>query len=139
MKGKLCAVALLVTLFVTGSPAWAHHGASAYDLDKSVTAKATVTSLTWTNPHTLLNFTMKDDKGNVQEWHCEMYNPLYMERAGWTKDILKDGDEITVTFHPTKNGSPNGIIRAGDGKVVFNGKELSLVELDDSGDSPDQK
>jgi len=138
MNRNLCAFPLLAAaVILSAAPVWAHHGASAYDLQKTITSKATVTSLTWTNPHCLLNFDMKDESGNVQNWHVEMYNPLYMERAGWTKDILKAGDEITVTFHPTKNGTPNGLIRAGDGKVVFNGKQLSLDQQDGS-DAPDQ-
>ncbi len=57
-----------------------------------------------------------------------MYNPLYMTRAGWTKDMIKPGDEIMVTFHPAKNGTGNGYIRTGDGKIVWNGKELGLSE-----------
>jgi hypothetical protein len=139
MRRKSFAVSLLAAAAILfAAPAWAHHGASAYDLQKTITSKATVTSLTWTNPHCLLNFDMKDENGNVQNWHVEMYNPLYMQRAGWTKDIVKAGDEITISFHPTKNGTPNGYIRAGDGKVMFNGKELGLVEQDGS-DAPDQQ
>lgn len=135
MSKRFCALLILATVSVSSStPVWAHHGASAYDLQKTITSKGIVTSLTWTNPHCLLNFDMKDESGTVQNWHVEMYNPLYMQRAGWSKDILKAGDEITISFHPTKNGTPNGFIRAGDGRVIFNGKELSLAEQDGPAD-----
>jgi Family of unknown function (DUF6152) len=138
MRSKFCTFLLSAAIvLLVSAPLRAHHGSTAYDLKKTITSKATVTSLTWTNPHCLLNFDMKDDSGTVQNWHVEMYNPLYMERAGWSKDILKAGDEITISFHPTKNGTPNGFIRAGDGKVTFNGKELSLVEGDGSSDTTD--
>lgn len=140
MKSKSSGLLLSASLMLLASaPARAHHGSAAYDLQKTITSKATVTSLTWTNPHCLLNFDMKDDSGVVQHWHVEMYNPIYMERAGWTREILKAGDEITISFHPTKNGTPNGFIRAGEGKVVFNGKELGLVPQDGSTDTSAQQ
>ena len=113
------------------APAMAHHGSAAYDLQKTVTSKATVTSLTWANPHCLLNFDTTEASGDVKHWHVEMYNPVYMTRAGWNRNRLKAGDEITITFHPAKNGTGNGFIRAGDGKIMFQGKELSL---DNGGD-----
>lgn len=128
MKIKFLAIlAVMAGLLAISVPTFAHHGASAYDMSKSVTSKATFTSLTWSNPHCLLNFDIKDEKG-VTHWSIEMYNPLYMTRAGWTKDMIKPGDEIMVTFHPAKNGTGNGTIRNGDGKIVWNGKELGLSE-----------
>jgi hypothetical protein len=119
-------VVALLTLY--SAPLFAHHGAAAYDMAHTITAKATVTSVTWINPHTVLNFDVKDDSGKVIHWQAEMYNPLYMVRSGWTKDTLKNGDEITVTFNPAKNGSPNGLIRENVSKIVFNGQELGLTQ-----------
>ena len=129
MKNKPWAFAFMGTLLlVAAAPTFAHHGSAAYDLTKTVTSKATVTDLTWSNPHCLLNFDIADEKGTPKHWHVEMYNPLYMTRAGWNRNILKSGDEITISFHPAKNGEGNGYIRFGDGKVMFNGKELSLSD-----------
>ena len=113
---------------MASAPLFAHHGSAAYDLTKTITSKATVTGLTWSNPHCLLNFDIADEKGAPQHWHVEMYNPLYMTRAGWNRNILKAGDEIMISFHPAKNGMANGYIRLGDGRVMFNGKELSLSD-----------
>jgi hypothetical protein len=129
IKTKLVAVITVVIGLSVFSPStFAHHGTSSYDLTKTITSKATVTSLQWENPHCVLNFDIKDDKGVVTHWGVEMYNPLYMSRAGWTKNLLKAGDEITITFHPAKNGTGLGYIRDGDGKIIFNGKSLSLAE-----------
>jgi len=106
----------------------AHHGTPAYDLSKTISTKAIVTSLEWNNPHCLLRFDAKDDKGAVRHWTLEMYNPLYMSRAGWSKDTLKAGDEIDVSFHPSKNGASNGIVHLGESQIVVRGKTLSLDE-----------
>ncbi len=128
------AIAPLLAIALLAAPAFAHHGAAAYDLGKTISSQATFTSITWTNPHCLLNFDMKDDTGEVRHWHVEIYNPTYMTRAGWSKNLIKPGDQITITFHPARNGQPNGYIRAGDGKIVYQGKELSLNP--DDGSSP---
>jgi hypothetical protein len=107
---------------------FAHHGTPAYDLAKTITSKATVTSMEWNNPHCLLHFDIRDVKGIVHHWTVELYNPLYMTRAGWSKDTLRAGDEINISFHPAKNGATNGIVRVGEGKIVSNGQSLSLDE-----------
>jgi Family of unknown function (DUF6152) len=119
-------------LFAIGATAvFAHHGSAAYDMSKSLTLDGTVTSLDWNNPHCLLHFDAKDDKGEVQHWTIELYNPLWMTRAGWTRTSLKAGDPITITFHGTKSGAPNGYIRDGDGKLTSNGKELGFHQAGD--------
>jgi Family of unknown function (DUF6152) len=129
MKAKLLTVlATLAGLSVVALSGFAHHGSSAYDFTKLVTSKATVTTLMWGNPHCILKFDIKDEKGAVTPWSLEMYNPLWMTRAGWTRDTLKSGDEILVTFHPTKNGSGNGYIRIPECKILFHSQSLNLDE-----------
>ncbi len=122
------ALALLAGLLLVSGTTFAHHGSSAYDFTKLITSKATVTGLEWGNPHCILKFEAKDDKGVVTPWSLEMYNPLWMARAGWTRDTLKSGDEIVVTYHPAKNGSANGYIRIPESKIVFHGRSLNLDE-----------
>jgi len=121
-------VSTIAVLLMVAVPVLAHHGSSAYDLTKTTTLKATVTGWVWSNPHCLLEFDAKDDTGTVRHWALETYNPLWMSRAGWTRDTLKPGDEIEISFHAAKNGTPNGYIREGDGKIIFQGKELNLSQ-----------
>ena len=113
-------------LAITPRAMLAHHGTSGYDLQKWITLEGTVTSLDWSNPHCLLHFDAKNEAGEVQHWTIEMYNPLWMARAGWTRTSLKAGDPITITFHGSKSGSPGGYMRDGDGKLTSNGKDFSL-------------
>ena len=124
-----CAAAAL--LMFAPRPMLAHHGAAAYDLQKSTTLEGTVTGLDWSNPHCLLHFDAKNEAGEVQHWTIELYNPLWLTRAGWKRTSLKPGDPITITFHATKNGAPNGYIRDGDGKLVSSGKEFSFHQEGD--------
>jgi uncharacterized protein DUF6152 len=112
---------VLVGLFTVSAPVFAHHGNAAYDYEKTVTLKGTVTQWVWSNPHCLLKFDVKDDKGNVQHWVTEASSPVDMLRIGWSNNALKSGDEITIELMPSKNGTPVGRIRQvtqSDGTVL---------------------
>jgi len=98
----------------------AHHGTAVYDTVKPVTIKGTVTNWTWSNPHCLLEFDVKDDSGNVVHWITETSNPTDMSLKGWTKQTFKPGDEVTVTMIAAKNGRPIGRIQ----QVMLNGQAL---------------
>lgn len=88
-------------------PLSAHHGTGvAYQIDKTITLKGTVTEWIWANPHCGILFDVTDDKGSVEHWGAELGNPHSLSMAGLSKDILKPGDKITVTGHPAKSGAP---------------------------------
>ena len=59
---------LSVSFFLMSIPLLAHHGGSEYDMTKVVSLKATVTDFQFVNPHTLINFTVKDDSGERAEY-----------------------------------------------------------------------
>ena len=110
MKRKLAAsFAFAVGLLMVCSPTLAHHGTSvSYDMKRTITLKGTVTEFVWANPHCQLYFDVKDDKGNVAHWGGEFMSPNRMAKAGWSKNILKPGDQITITLFPSKLGKNFG-------------------------------
>jgi hypothetical protein len=108
MKNKHIAVLLGLVFLITLAPPFAHHGNSSFDTDKKVTMKATVTEWVWANPHCWLKFEATDEKGNVVHWVAETSNPSDMTNLGWSKQIFKPGDHVTVTLQPVKNGAPIG-------------------------------
>ncbi len=116
MKLRFGAVVLALLLAATGL--FAHHGNAIYDSGKTITVKGVVTQWLWANPHCLLDFDAKDDSGKVVHWTAELSNPLDIMSAGYSKKLLKPGDEVEVTMIPAKNGEPLGRIS----RVVFNGK-----------------
>jgi len=132
MRG-FAALVLVAALLPASAPVFAHHGNAQYDLQHSKTLTATVVSFVWSNPHCILGFDSKDDKGSVTHWFVEMHNPILMTRAGWTSKTLKPGDEIQVTFHPAKNGSGSGQLYGGDAKISLHGTELPLEIGGDAG------
>lgn len=126
---KLGVMALwTVALVLAGSTAvFAHHGNAAYDETKEVTLKGTVTEFDWANPHAQIYFDVKEAKGSVVHWGCETLSPGKLTRAGWSKDAVKAGDQITITLVAAKNGAPVGFLH----KLVIDnsGKQLGIQEL----------
>jgi len=112
-------------LFLGSTPVFAHHGTAAYDQQKKVTLKGAVASFEWTNPHCQIHLDVTDDKGQVTHWNFEAQPPNILTHAGWTRNTLKPGDQITVIGTAAKNGSSIGIIQ----KVVLaDGQELTMEE-----------
>jgi hypothetical protein len=100
-------LALVVGFILVGVPLFAHHGTGvAYETEKKVTLKGTVTELIWANPHCGILFDVTDDKGQVVHWGAELGNPHALSEAGMSKDVLKPGDKITITGHPARSGAP---------------------------------
>ena len=122
MKRVVVLTAWAVALLMVAGPLCAHHGMGTYDGQRLTTVKGTVTRFDFFNPHVLLYFDVKDASGKVVKWVAETGSPNMMHRAGWNKTTLKSGEEITVTGHPAKDGSPNMRFR----KVLLpDGQELN--------------
>jgi hypothetical protein len=122
VKNKYVAVVLGLGLLITVTPLFAHHGNSNFDTDKKLTMKATVTEWVWANPHCFLKFDATDEKGNVVHWVAETSNPADMTNlGGWSKQVFKSGDHVTVTLQPVKNGAPIGRVMQ---VVLSNGQTL---------------
>lgn len=118
----------LAIVLIYSTAVFAHHGTTAYDVSKTITTEAIVTTFEWANPHCLLEVDIKDASGKIQRWTIQTYSILYLGRAGWTRNTLKPGDKITISFHPAKNGTTIGYIRDGDGKIVVGGQELKFSD-----------
>ena len=129
MKNRLLQVVstVIVGLLVAAVPVFAHHGAVAYDDLKVVTISGTVTDFQFINPHCIVSVDAKDSSGNMQKWTVETPPPSMMKHsAGWYRDMMKAGDQITVDLHIAKNGSNVGKI-AGSGNMILNGKHIQAA------------
>jgi hypothetical protein len=105
-------LAMALGLLMFSVPLFAHHGTAAYDYTKTFTEKSTITSFKWANPHCQIEFDFKDDAGAAEHWNIEAFNPAMLRREGWNlgRESLKPGDEVTMSFHPAKNGMKIGIL-----------------------------
>jgi hypothetical protein len=124
MKRAVLMVLGVLAVFATSQVA-AHHGGAAFDQTSSVTLQGTMTELQFTNPHVLLFFDAKNDKGEMENWSGWLTAPNKLARAGWSKRTLNPGDKVTVTGTPHKGGNKVLQIRK---LVGADGMELPLFE-----------
>ena len=110
MKTRRIAASLLAGVLAVCLPVFAHHGNAAYDGTVTVLKNATVTKLAWANPHTIILFDVKDDKGELVHWSSELGSPSALGLLGWNKASLQPGDVITVYIHQAKTKNPVGRI-----------------------------
>ncbi len=98
----------LTAAAAAGLPAVAHHSFAMYDI-KTLTFKGTVKSFQWTNPHVIVWVLVQPEDGSAaQEWSFETTSPGVLTRSGWTRQTLKAGDRVSVTFSPLRDGSHGG-------------------------------
>lgn len=105
----LLLAALVLTL--PGPMALAHHAGTAFDMTRQLTVAGTVSEFKWVNPHIWIYLMVPDENGDMVEWRLEGGSISILGRAGWTSDILRSGEKITVTVHPLRSGEPGGEFR----------------------------
>lgn len=101
----------------------AHHSFGAvFDANKPVTLTGTVTKLEWTNPHSHLYISVKDEAGKTVAWTLEGYPATVLSRTGWKRDeTVKPGDTITIFGWRARDGSATAHLRQA---TLANGQKL---------------
>jgi hypothetical protein len=122
MRTKLLPlVAFAICVAATAAPVFGHHAWRGYDMKHVTTMTGTVTGFDFGNPHVWMNLDVKNDKGDVEKWSAGGPSPSRMANAGWTKDTLHAGDQITIVG----NRIGDGTYKLRLSKVVLeNGREL---------------
>ena len=103
----------------------AHHAfAAEFDRAKPVKVQGSVVKMEWTNPHIWIYVDMKDEKGTLVRWQCEGGSPNTLTRQGWSRDSLKQGDQVVIDGYRAKDGSNtcnSSSVTLADGKRLFAG------------------
>ena len=114
---------VVVVTLAAGASLVAHHSfAAEYDRTKPITLKGTVTKVEWQNPHIYFYLDVKDTAGHLENWAIEGGAPNALYRAGWRKDSVQAGNEVTVEGWLAKSGAKLANMRSvvlADGRRVF--------------------
>jgi hypothetical protein len=99
------------TLFVVVSLSFAqlaaaHHGGGTFDNSRSIELTGVLKRLDFINPHSWIYFDVTDKDGKVSAHRCEMRSAHTLRRSGWTKEMFRAGQRITIQGSPDRN-DPN--------------------------------
>jgi hypothetical protein len=101
---KTCLLALVAV--AAAAAAQAHHSfAVFFDDSKVIKIQGTVTEFQFRNPHGIIRMTVRDAQGAEQVWKAETNSPSILERRGWTRDSIKNGEVVIVEGWPARDGS----------------------------------
>ena len=134
LAGRKCGLlGILALVAIISAPALAHHSYAMFDASRTVVHTGTVKKFLWVNPHTLLVLSVRNSEGEVEEFRFAADGPGYLVRNGWSRTILKPGDEVSVTSHPLRNDGPGGALLS---ITLADGRELTarpqLLTADDA-------
>jgi len=106
MKTVLTVLAVCAAVFAATLPAMAHHAfAAEFDNSKFLSMKGKFLKMDWVNPHSWVHFEVTLPNGSKQVWEAETPPPNQLTRSGWSRNLLKAGDEIQVTGYAARDGS----------------------------------
>ena len=81
----------------------AHHGVGTFELAKTVSFPvAKLTKVEFINPHSWLYFETTDSSGKVQKHRCEMRSAHVLRRSGWSADMFRGGQQVSITASPDR-------------------------------------
>ena len=76
----------------------AHHSFAAEFLaDETAIFHGVVTEVWFKNPHVRYYIEIMNEDGSKEIWDVRASSPALLVRKGWSKNTIKEGDEITVT------------------------------------------
>ncbi len=110
LRGLKTGIAGLMALMLS-TPSWAHHSfAAAYDMKDAITITGKIVDVRLTNPHSHFFIDVVDSKGETVHWSFEAGTPGGMLRNGYSPQIIKQGDTVTIKGFRARNESNNGML-----------------------------
>lgn len=98
MKSATTNLVLIAVILTIGSIAHAHHSFAAEFLaEETATFHGVVTEVWFKNPHVRYYIEITKEDGSKETWDIRSSSPTLLARKGWTRDTIKEGDQITVT------------------------------------------
>lgn len=121
MTSRIQILMLATACLLVVPSAVAHHGLARFDTTHMVTMNGTITRFDWINPHASVYADITDEHGKTANWMLECGSLGMLSRFGWTPDVIKRGDKVTVHGFVAKDGSAYMALQKID---LPNGKSL---------------
>ena len=106
-------LAVVAGMLGTSAPAWTHHSfAAVYDMSDAIKITGKIAQVRLTNPHSWFFLDVEDESGEVVRWSFEAGTPSGMIRNGYSPNVIKEGDVVTISGFRARDESQNaGMLR----------------------------
>ena len=123
MSGLRRSLAVLVIGALAAWPTAAHHGGDVEWVNKTVgPIEGKATKFAFQFPHVFFEMNV-DENGVVNPWTITTrWTPTILRSHGWTRDSIKPGDKVTVTYLPHVDKPRIGQMQT----IEINGESLPL-------------
>ena len=108
---------LALALALIPAAAFAHHGWSSYDANKTIEITAPLASVTWGNPHGSAKVRYQN-----KTWDVVLAPVSRMEARGLTREMLGPKQKVTLVGYPRTDGTPEIRIE----RVIVNKQTVEL-------------
>ena len=110
---RTCVIATAIFSFAFPlSSTLAHHSVAMFDQTQEIAIDGVVRELELVNPHSWLHITVTTETGREVDWSFEMQALSRLSDQGFSADLIKPGEPVTVFARPLKDGSRGGQFRA---------------------------
>lgn len=95
---------VVVTVFLAGVTTAAHHSLLGFDGTRPATLRGVVADVVWGNPHTYIAIEVVDGP-TPGRWLIEAEGAVVLQRLGWVKTSVRQGDHIATIGGPARDGA----------------------------------
>ena len=124
MKKNIITLIGVIVFALASTTAIAHHSAAPFDFTQQVNLKGVVKKFTVVNPHSYIKLEVTDEDRGTRDIVFEGMSASTFYRAGYTRNSVKVGDVIQVTFAPRYNKDDGGFIMS---FVTSGGKDIGFT------------
>ena len=127
---KNAMISIFSVVLLVSSYAGAHHSFGIYDVyNDPIEFTGVAESWQYRNPHSILMIKVDEEFGGCV-WTMEVRNRIWT-RMELPLDLIKPGDEMTVTLWPARNSSPEALM----GAFEIKGQEPVVLQTTATGNS----
>ena len=111
VRNRIAAFAGACAMLLSAVAAAHHSFAAAYNMEVPITIKGKIVEVRLTNPHSHFFLDVANADGTTSRWTFEAGTPSGMLRNGYSPQVIKKGDEVTINGFQARDGSDNGMLR----------------------------
>lgn len=111
VRTTIAAFAGACAMLLSAAAAAHHSFAAAYNMEVPISIKGKIVEVRLTNPHSHFFLDVANADGSTSRWKFEAGTPSGMLRNGYSPQVIKQGDEVTINGFQARDGSDNGMLR----------------------------